>query len=420
MRTGHKKNTTGIPSKAKTRSFLWEGLNKAGHKVKGELDASHISAVKIELRRQGIVLKRVKKKPIPFLQIFRRRTARVVTSDVVIFSRQMATMVNASIPLAQALGIVGRGQTNPTMQSVISRVKEEVETGNSFAEALRKQPAYFDDFFCSLVHVGEQSGSLETMLDRVATYKEKTESLKNKIKKAMFYPGAVVTVAFFISAILFIFFLQQFETVFKSFGAELPLPTRIVIKLSRFFQSYWWLMFISVGMSIWGFATAKRRSIEFARFLDRLKLKLPILGNIIQKAILARVARTLSITFGAGLPLVDALDSVATAAGNSVYADVIQKIRFEVSAGQQLNVAMRESVLFPSMMVQMIAIGEESGALEHMLSKIASFYEEAVDNAADSLSSLLEPVIMVVLGIIVGGLIIAMYLPIFKLGGVIS
>ena len=396
--------------------FAWEGLNKRGEKIKGETAATSMPIVKAELRRQGITPKKVRKKTKP---LFAKRAKKISSGDITIFSRQMATMLASGIPLVQSFEIVSRGCDNPAMQELIISLKTDVESGTTFSEALQKHPKYFNELFSSLIDAGEQSGSLDTMLDNVATYKEKTESLKGKIKKALLYPTAVLIVAFIVTAALLIFVVPQFESLFKGFGADLPAMTMMVVKMSEFFQAYWWLMFGSIGAAIYAFITAVQRSPHFAHSVDRMMLQMPIIGNIIEKAAIARFARTLAITFAAGLPLIDALKSVSGATGNILFAKATMRIREEVSSGQQMQIAMRDTKLFPNMVIQMVAIGEESGALENMLSKVADFYEEEVDNAVDGLSSLIEPIIMSILGILVGGLVIAMYLPIFKIGSVV-
>lgn len=400
----------------KTTTFQWEGTNKRGDALKGEMTASSIALLKAELRKQGIHPKKVKRKTAPLLK---KRKKKITQRDITLFSRQMATMLNAGIPLVQAFDIVGKGLENPTLQDLINSIKTDVESGTTFSEALRKHPVFFNELFCNLVDAGEQSGSLDIMLDRLATYKEKIESLKGKIKKALFYPTAVIVVAFFVTAALLIFVVPQFESLFKGFGAELPALTRIVITLSEFFQAYWWLIFGALFSGAYAFYKARQRSYRFAHWVDRMMLRFPIIGPILEKAAIARFARTLSITFAAGLPLVDALKAVAGATGNIVFAEATESIRQNVATGQQLQLSMRNTQVFPNMIIQMVAIGEESGSLEEMLSKVADFYEEEVDNAVDGLSSLLEPLIMAFLGVIVGVLVIAMYLPIFKLGSVV-
>jgi type IV pilus assembly protein PilC len=328
-------------------------------------------------------------------------------------------MMSAGVPLVQSFEIIGRGHENPSMQDLILAIKADVESGSTLADSMAKHPLYFDELVCNLVNAGEQAGILEGLLDKIATYKEKTEALKAKIKKALTYPMAVIVVALVVTAILLIFVVPQFESLFKGFGADLPAFTRMVVDLSEWMQSYWWMALLSIGGAIYGFGQAKRRSVKFAHGLDRLSLKLPIIGEILTKAIIARYARTLSTMFAAGVPLVEAMESVAGTAGNAVYAEAILGMRDNVATGQQLQLSMAQTKLFPNMVVQMVAIGEESGSLDAMLSKVADFYEAEVDDAVDNLSSLLEPLIMSVLGILVGGLIVAMYLPIFKMGSAI-
>lgn len=396
--------------------FLWEGMNKKGNRAKGELPGASIALVKADLRRQGITPLKVRKKPKP---LFGKRKQKITASDISVFSRQMATMMSSGVPLVQSFDIVGRGHENPSMQDLIMNVKAGVESGSSLAESLAKHPLYFDDLFCSLVHAGEQAGILENLLDKIATYKEKVEAIKGKIKKALFYPAAILVVSFIITAILLIFVIPQFESMFKNFGGDLPAMTQFVVKLSEVFQAWWWAIFGGLGAVLYGIGQLKRRSKRFNEMMDRAILKLPIIGDIITKATIARFARTLSTMFAAGMPLVEAMETVANAAGNSVYTRAILGMKDEVATGQQVNVAMRDTGLFPNMVVQMLAIGEETGTVDSMLAKVADFYEEEVDNMVDGLSSLLEPLIMAVLGVLIGGLVIAMYLPIFKMGQVV-
>jgi Type II secretory pathway, component PulF len=396
--------------------FVWEGADRRGTRIKGESRADTIAIVKAELRRQGINPLKVKKKSTLF---FTKRKKKITPKDIAVFSRQLATMISAGVPLVQGLDIVGRGHEKPSMQELVLSIKADVESGRTLTESLAKHPLYFDELFCSLVRAGEQAGVLETLLHKVAMYKEKTESLKGKIKKAMFYPTAVIVVAFIVTAILLIFVVPQFQALFQGFGADLPAFTRMVIALSDIFQKWWWAILGGIIGAVVSFIRARKRSRKFAHAMDRLALKLPIIGMIINKASIARYARTLSTMFAAGVPLVEALTSVAGATGNAVYAKAVMQIREMVATGQQLQLAMRQMELFPHMVIQMTAIGEESGALDDMLSKVADFYEEEVDNAVDSLSSLLEPLIMAILGILIGGLVVAMYLPIFKLGQVV-
>ncbi|MFC3907560.1 type II secretion system F family protein [Legionella dresdenensis] len=407
---------TGSNTNKEIVSYQWEGVNRAGEKVNGIIESKSIAIAKADLRKQGILIKKVVKKRKPF---FDKKNKKIKQADITVFSRQMATMIQAGIPLIQSFDIVSKGQSNQRMKNLIDAIKKDVETGLTLAEALHKHPAYFNELFCNLVDAGEKSGSLEIMLDKVATYKEKMETIKKKIKKALTYPMAVLVVAFIVTAALLIFVVPQFESLFKGFGADLPALTRGVVRLSEIFQSWWYIIFGTLGAAIYAFIYAKSHSPEFAQNIDRLLLKFPIVGSILEKAAIARFSRTLSITFAAGMPLVEALKSVSGATGNILYAKATNKIREEVSTGQQMQVAMENTHLFPNMVVQMVAIGEESGALEQMLSKVADFYEEEVDNAVDSLSSLLEPLIMSILGILVGGLVVAMYLPIFKLGSVV-
>ena len=397
--------------------FVWEGIDKGGKRVQGEQPGRSETLVKAQLRQQGIKPIKVKKKPKP---LFGTRKKKITTKDVAIFSRQLATMLSAGVPLVQAFDIVGRGHENPSMQELLLTIKDDIEAGSTLTEALRKHPLYFDDLFCNLVEAGEQAGVLETLLDKIATYKEKTESIKAKVRKSLTYPIAVVVVACIVTAILLIFVVPQFEELFKGFGADLPAFTQMVIGMSRFMQSSWYYLLGALLAAGYTFFYFKKRSRPFNRFLDRLFLKIPIIGpKILHKSAIARFARTLSTMSTAGVPLVEALDSVAGASGNAVYSDAILEMREAVATGQQLQQSMRQTGLFPHMVVQMVAIGEESGSIDSMLAKVADFYEEEVDNAVDSLSSLMEPMIMAFLGIVVGGLVIAMYLPIFKLGSVV-
>ena len=397
-------------------AFLWEGTNKQGKRVKGEATGPNLALVKADLRRQGITPLKVKKKP---KSLFGARKKKITSKDIAVFSRQLATMMAAGVPLVQAFEIVGRGHENPSMQELIMAVKADVESGTALAEALAKHPLYFDELFCNLVNAGEQAGILETLLDKIATYKEKIEAIKGKIKKALFYPSAVIVVAFVITAILLIFVIPQFEAMFQGFGADLPALTAMVISLSKIFQEWWWAIFGALGGGVYAMVQAKKRSKKFNEGLDRMLLKLPIMGEIVTKATIARFSRTLSTMFAAGMPLVEAMETVAEASGNSVYTKAILGMRDEVATGTQINVCMKSTGLFPNMVVQMVAIGEETGAIDTMLSKVADFFEEEVDNMVDGLSSLLEPLIMAVLGVLIGGLVIAMYLPIFKMGEVV-
>ena len=394
--------------------FTWEGKDRAGKTVKGKLVAATEAAVRQELRRQGVMPTRVRKQS----NLFRKKGS-VTAADISIFARQMATMMSAGIPLVQSFDIIGAGHENPAMQKLILAIKGDIEGGTTLADALGKHPLHFDDLFVSLVAAGEQAGALETLLEKIASYKEKTEAIKKKIKKALFYPAAVVVVAVVVTAILLIFVIPEFESLFKGFGADLPAFTRMVIDLSKFVQTRGWILLILIVGAIIGIIMAKKRSRAFQHFMDRAMLKIPIIGSILNKSCIARYARTLATTFAAGVPLVEALDSVAGATGNIVYETAVNRMRDEVATGQRLQRAMENTDLFPNMVNQMIAVGEESGSLDAMASKVADFYEEEVDNAVDSMSSLLEPLIMGILGVLVGGLVIAMYLPIFKLGSVV-
>ncbi|TVP79960.1 type II secretion system F family protein [Thioalkalivibrio sp.] len=398
-----------------TTIFLWEGLNKRGARVKGETSADSEIAARAELRRNGVNVLKIRKKPKSLFSTKKK----IKPVDIAYFLRQMTTMLSSGVPLVQAFDIVGRGHENPAMAALIMTLKADVEGGETFAAALAKHPRHFDELVVNLVEAGEQSGTLETLLDKIATYKEKTESLKGKIKKAMFYPAAVVVVAIVVTAILLIFVVPQFESLFVGFGADLPAFTRMVVNLSNFVQSSWWAILGVILLIIFLFTQAHRRSPRFRRTLDIMILKIPAIGPILRKAAIARFARTLSTMFAAGVPLVDALRSVAGATGNALYGEATERMREETAAGAQLQWSMRNVGIFPNMVVQMVAIGEESGSLDAMLAKVADFYEEEVDNAVDSLSSLLEPLIMVILGVLIGGLVIAMYLPIFMLGQVI-
>jgi type IV pilus assembly protein PilC len=396
--------------------FIWTGTDKRGVRVKGQTRGSNPSLIRADLRKQGIIPLKVKKQSTLFAKSAKKK---IIPKDIAVFFRQLATMMAAGVPLVQSFDIIGRGHDNAGMRTLIMKIKNEVESGTSLSETLAKHPLYFDDLVVNLVGAGEQAGVLETLLDKIATYKEKTEYLKAKIKKALFYPTAVIIVAFIVTAILLIFVVPQFEQLFSSFGADLPAFTRVVVNMSEFMQAYWWLvMGIAIG-GIVGLMQAKRRSRKFGRALDRMILKIPIIGPIMHKAAVARYARTLGTMFAAGVPLVEALESVAGATGNVVYSDAVLLIRDSVATGQQLQFAMSQTGLFPNMVEQMVAIGEESGALDTMLNKVADFYEQEVDDAVDALSSLLEPLIMSILGILIGGLVVAMYLPIFKMGAAI-
>ena len=401
---------------SKVQTFSWEGLDKKGNKVKGEIPGQNVTLVKAELRKQGIVANKVKKKVTSMLGA---RKKKITPLDIALFTRQLATMMKAGVPLVQSFEIVADGHDNASMRELLLKIKSDIEGGNNLATSLQAHPAYFDPLFVSLVESGEQSGALETMLDRIAIYKEKTEALKAKIKKAVKYPIAVLVVAAVVTAILLIKVVPTFQELFGSFGAELPAFTQMVINMSEWLQTWWWAVLLIGALTGIAFTETKKRSEAFRDAIDRFVLKLPVAGDIIYKATIARYARTLATTFSAGVPLVDALDSVSGATGNVVYRNAVDKIRDDVSSGTQLNFSMKSSGVFPAMAVQMTAIGEESGALDTMLEKVATYYEDEVDNAVDGLTSLLEPIIMAFLGVVVGGLIIAMYLPIFQLGSVV-
>ena len=403
---------------AASQAFIWEGTDRSGKKTKGEITSSNANVAKAELRKKGINPTKVKKKGSNFnLGGF---GAKVTPTDIALFTRQLATMMKAGVPLVQSFEIVADGMDNPAMRELILKIRDEVSSGQSFAHAIKTQPEHFDDLFCNLVEAGEQSGALETMLDRLAEYKEKSEQLKGKIKSAMNYPIAVLVVAGVVSGILLVKVVPQFEEIFAGFGAELPEFTQMVVNMSRFMTEWWLVGLAGIAAIYFAFKEIHKRSQAVRDGQERLMLKLPILGDILDKSCIARFARTLSTTFAAGVPLVDALESVAGAAGNVVYLEAISKIKDEVSSGNQLNTSMKASGVFPNMVIQMVAIGEESGALDSMLDKAATYYEEMVDNAVDGLTSLMEPIIMSILGVVIGGLIIAMYLPIFSMGDAIS
>lgn len=393
-------------------TYAWEGTDKKGKRVKGEMKASGESFVKATLRRQGINVVKVSKQRF-------KTGGKITDKDVTFFTRQLATMMKAGVPLLQAFDIVGKGHSNPAVSKLLGDIKADVETGSSLSQAFRKYPLYFDNLFCNLVGAGEQAGILDSLLDRLATYKEKILAIKGKIKSALFYPVSIIIVAFIITAVIMIFVIPAFKELFSSFGADLPAPTVLVMSISDFFVDYWWAIFGAIGGGLWFFFYTWKRSEQMQSTMDRLMLKLPIFGEVLRKATIARFSRTLSTMFAAGVPLVEALDSVAGASGNRVYYDATKKIQSEISTGASLTVAMQNTEVFPNMVLQMVAIGEESGALDSMLSKVADFYEGEVDDAVEALSSLMEPIIMVVLGTLIGGLVIAMYLPIFKMGQVV-
>ncbi len=396
--------------------FIWEGLDKNRQKSKGVITAKSEVLARTELRRQGYRITKIRKKSKPLFSKVREITA----SDIAIFSRQLATLLKAGIPLVQAFDIIGKGHENPSMQLMLLNIKTNLESGDTLAESLKKNPLYFDELFCNLVEAGESAGVLETLLDKIATYKEKTESIKKKIKKALTYPTAVIFVAFIVTAILLLFVVPVFEELFKSFGADLPIFTRLIVDISKTLKQIWWLLLVIIISVIYSFIYFKRRSRAFNRFLDKTLLKTPVIGTILNKSAIARFSRTLSILSTAGIPLVNALSSASGACGNIMYSEAVLKMREEVATGQRLQFAMLQTILFPHSVQQMIAIGEESGSLDAMLAKVADFYEEDVDNLVDNLSNLIEPMIMVILGILIGGLVIAMYLPIFKMGAVIN
>jgi type IV pilus assembly protein PilC len=393
-------------------NFLWEGRDKGGKVIRGELRSVSEAAVNATLRRQGIMVQKVKKQKYG-------KGGKVTDKDISLFTRQLATMMKAGVPLLQCFDIVSKGAPNPAVARLLVEVKTEVETGSSLAAAFRKYPLYFDALFCNLVAAGEQAGILETLLDRLATYKEKILAIKSKIKSALFYPIAIVVVAFIITAVIMIFVIPAFKEVFANFGADLPAPTLIVMAISDWFVANWYIIFPAVIGGVIGFLEAWKRSVPVQIFMDRLMLKLPVFGDLVLKSTIARWTRTLATMFAAGVPLVEALDSVGGASGNHVYLTATRKIQAEVSTGTSLTMAMQNSGVFPNMVLQMCSIGEETGALDSMLSKVADFYEAEVDDAVEALSSLMEPMIMVVLGTLIGGMVISMYLPIFKMGQVV-
>lgn len=404
------------PKTSVSNVYVYKGIDKKGNKIQGEINGLSTAIVKAQLLKQGISAKTVTKKPKP---LFGSGKKAIKPADIAVFSRQMATMMKAGVPLVQAFDIVADGLENPSLRDLVLAIRDDVASGSGFAPSLRKHPKYFDDLFCNLVEAGEQSGALETMLDRIATYKEKTEALKAKIKKALTYPIAVVVVAIVVTGILLVKVVPQFAATFSSFGANLPAFTLFVLNLSELAQEWWFFILLGMAGFVFLFKEAVRRSASFAYVVDKYMLKIPIVGKILYLSVMARFARTLATTFAAGVPLIDALTSVAGAAGNRIYSEAIVKVREDVSTGIQLNTALRTRSLFPTLLVQMSAIGEESGALDEMLDKVAVYYEEAVDNMVDSLTSLLEPMIMSVLGVLIGGLMIAMYLPIFQIGQVV-
>jgi len=396
--------------------FIWSGTDKNGRQTKGEINAPSTALARAQLRQKGINPRSVRRKPKP---LFGARKKPIKPADIAIFTRQMATMMKAGVPLVQSFDIVADGLENPSMRNLVTTIKNDVAGGSGLAISLAKHPRHFDELFCSLVSAGESSGRLETMLDRVATYKEKTEALKRKIKKALTYPTAVIVVAIIVTGILLIKVVPQFAETFRSFGSDLPAFTLFVLRISEFVQKWWFIILLAMLAAVWGIREAKLRSVRFAEAIDKLALKAPIIGGITYDAVVARFSRTLATTFNAGVPLVEALESTAGAAGNSVYSKAILQIRDDVTTGATLYQSIKSTGLFPNMLLQMVSIGEESGQLDEMLDKVANHYEESVDNAVDNLSSLMEPIIMSILGVLVGGLMVAMYLPIFMLGSVI-
>lgn len=400
----------------KLESYVWEGKDRRGNKSKGELTGANLALVKAQLRKQGIMPDKVKKKPKPMFG----GSKKISPFDIAMLTRQLATMMKAGVPLVQSFDIVADGLEHKGLQELVMSVRNDISSGTSFAGALRKHPKHFDDLYCNLIDSGEKAGALEQMLERIATYLEKTELLKKKVKKAMTYPIAVVVVAIIVTAILLIKVVPQFEALFQGFGADLPVFTQMVVGLSEWMQQWWFVVLLGIVGTIFVFKEAKRRSQKFSDTVDKLNLKLPVIGEILDKSAVAKFGRVLSTTFAAGVPLVDALDSVAGATGNAVYRDAIQKIKNDVSSGTQLQASMRQVDVFPVMAVQLTAIGEESGNLDEMLAKVAEHYEGVVDDMVDNLTALMEPMIMAVLGVLVGGLIIAMYLPIFQMGSVVG
>ncbi|MBI3530925.1 MAG: type II secretion system protein F [Curvibacter sp. PD_MW3] len=403
---------TAKPKAIKEFVFEWEGKDRNGKMMRGEMRAGGENQVQAALRRQGVLPAKIKKRRM-------RAGKSIKAKDLAIFTRQLATMMKAGVPLLQAFDIVGRGNSNPSVTRLLNDIRTDVETGTSLSTAFRKYPMHFDNLYCNLVEAGEQAGILDQLLDRLAVYMEKTEAIKSKIKSALMYPISVVVVAFVVVAVIMIFVIPAFKEVFSSFGADLPAPTLFVIGMSEFFVAYWWLIFGSIGGGLYFFFQAWKRNEKVQKFMDRLLLKVPVFGTLIEKSIIARWTRTLSTMFAAGVPLVEALDSVGGAAGNSIYLEATERIQHEVSTGTSLTAAMTNANLFPTMVLQMCSIGEESGSVDHMLGKAADFYEAEVDDMVAGLSSLMEPIIIVFLGSLIGGIVVSMYLPIFKLGQVV-
>jgi type IV pilus assembly protein PilC len=406
-----------VPQAKALDTYIWQGVNRKGKKINGELPATSMLEIKSQLRKQGITPGKVKKKA---KSIFgNSKDKKIIPADIAIVTRQIATMLSAGVPLVQTIEMIGKGHSNGNMQKLLGDISNKLQSGIPLSECLREHPKYFDDLYCDLVNSGEQSGALETIYERIATYKEKAEALKSKIKKAMTYPISVLVIALIVTSILLIFVVPVFQDIFASFGAELPAFTLLVIAISEFMQAYWYLGLAGIFIASFLFKKAHINSLSFRDSVDRKILKIPVIGMLLEKAAVARYARTLSTTFAAGVPLPDALESAAGASGNAVFREAILEIRAEVSSGMQMNLAMRNCNIFPDMVIQMVAIGEESGAVDDMLAKVATIYEQQVDDAVDSLTSLLEPMIMAVLGVVIGGLIIAMYLPIFEIGKIV-
>jgi len=406
--------TAAVAAKGRVKDivFEWEGKDKNGKPVRGEMRAGGEAMVNASLRRQGVMVSKVKKRRMSGGKAIKQK-------DIAVFTRQLSTMMRAGVPLIQAFDIVARGSTNPKLTRLLTDIRSDVETGTSLSAAFRKHPLYFDGLYCNLVEAGEAGGILETLLDRLAVYQEKTMAIKNKIKSALIYPVAVLVVAFIVLTVIMIFVIPAFEDVFKSFGADLPAPTLLVIAMSKFFTSYWYLIFSILGGGIYFFLQSWRRSVKMQKFMDRMLLRVPVFGDLVNKSSIARWTRTLSTMFAAGVPLVEALDSVGGASGNAVFAEATEKIQKDVSTGSALTTSMQATGIFPVMVLQMCAIGEESGSLDAMLGKAAEFYEDEVDEAVKGLSSLMEPFIIVILGTLIGGIVVSMYLPIFKLGQVV-
>lgn len=401
----------------KTSTFIWQGTNTQGHTVKGEMTTSNIHMARAELYRQGISAQTIRRQPRP---LWVQRKQKIKGKDIAFFTRQLATLIGAGIPLVQSLEVIARGQASANMQTLVHSIKSEVESGKALSGAFDKHPAYFDSLYCNLVQAGEQAGALENLLNRIATHKEKTEALKGKVQKAMYYPVTVLLVAGVITAIIMVFVIPQFEAMFKSFGADLPVPTQAVIRISEFMQTYWWTILVAIFMGSLLLKRLWQKSHHFRKKADRVILKLPLIGHIMHKSALARFCRTTAIMFAAGVPLVDALHSVSRATNSPTYRQAIQQMRDEIASGQALHLSMRQHIIFPNLLRQMVAIGEESGSLDAMLSRVADFYEEEVDNLVNSLSNLMEPIVIMLLGAIIGGLVITLYLPMFQIGSVLS